>query len=247
MIPLDNSEVREVPLPLAREIVERFEPMPAQCRLAYGIFFDGACGGVVVFSDEYAENLGVWDRYGFSGKIILLSRGVCLHWAPKNANSRLVRQAMRLLPPQYGIVTATTDATLGERGVIYRAAGVCPRPDEQQGRQVYRQRRAGPDAAAQGFGGQGRRDCCEAPTSQGAVVRFSRLAQGEAQTPRGHRPPHPPPLTAAWVAAKSPLFRAILSAGTACAKGMTGKAAFYRESGYRSSPNCKHEMCGGSM
>ncbi len=123
VIPLNGSEVREVPLPLAREIVERFEPMPAQCRLAYGIFFDGACGGVVVFSDEYAENLGVWDRYGFSGKIILLSRGVCLHWAPKNANSRLVRQAMQLLPPQYEIVTATTDATLGERGVIYRAAG----------------------------------------------------------------------------------------------------------------------------
>lgn len=30
---------------------------------------------------------------------------------------------MRLLPPQYEIVTATTDATLGERDVIYRAAG----------------------------------------------------------------------------------------------------------------------------
>jgi hypothetical protein len=30
---------------------------------------------------------------------------------------------MRLLPPHYKIVTAFSDATLGERGVIYKAAG----------------------------------------------------------------------------------------------------------------------------
>src|SRR5262245_65781958 len=77
----------------------------------------------MVFSAEYAENLGVWDRYGFGGRIICLSRGACLPWTPKGAASRLIRRAMRLLPDRYEVVTGTIDPMLGEVGVVYQASG----------------------------------------------------------------------------------------------------------------------------
>jgi hypothetical protein len=77
----------------------------------------------VVYSDEYAENLGVRNRYGFTGKIICLSRGACAHWAHPHSVSRLVRGSMRLLPDKYKAVTATVDPALGEIGVIYQACG----------------------------------------------------------------------------------------------------------------------------
>jgi hypothetical protein len=79
-----TATVRPIPLSEARAIIERYEwlgTMPAVSRMAFGIFFGERCGGAVVFGDEYAENRGVWDRYGFTGKIIGLLRGACLPWA----------------------------------------------------------------------------------------------------------------------------------------------------------------------
>ena len=89
----------------------------------FGIFFDGHLGGAVVYGPEYGENLGVWDRYGFTGKIIALKRGACLHWAHPHAASKLIRRSMDLLPERYEVVTATVDAAAGEIGTIYQACG----------------------------------------------------------------------------------------------------------------------------
>lgn len=120
------SVVKEIRADTARAIVERYEwlgTMPGVVLHTYGIFFDGACAGVVVYSPEYAENLGVWDRYGYTGKLICLSRGACVHWAHPHAGSRLIRGSMRLLPEKYRVVTATVDAAAGEVGTIYQACG----------------------------------------------------------------------------------------------------------------------------
>ena len=98
----------------------------------FGIFFDGICGGVVCFGPEYSENLGIqarqsgrkcadWSKYDYEGKMILLSRGVCLHWTPINTNSKLIMKAIKMLPEKYKIVTATTDHLAGEIGTIYQA------------------------------------------------------------------------------------------------------------------------------
>ena len=90
---LANAVVREVDLPFARKIIEEYEWLGCMAAVnfwAYGIFFGDVCGGVVVFGQEYTENLGVWDKYDFTGKIILLNRGVCLHWTPKNTGSKLI-------------------------------------------------------------------------------------------------------------------------------------------------------------
>jgi hypothetical protein len=118
--------VRPVTLTEARAIIEKHEflgTMPAVARWAFGIFFGERCGGAVVFGDEYCENLGNWDRYGFTGKIVALLRGACLPWAHPHSASKLIRGAMRLLPERFRVVTATCCAAAGEVGTIYQAAG----------------------------------------------------------------------------------------------------------------------------
>jgi len=121
---LKKTIVKEVSVTTAKNIIEEYEwlgCMPAISWYCFGIYFGELCGGVVVFSPEYIENLGRWDKYDFTGKIILLSRGVCLHWTPKNTNSKLVMAAIRMLPEKYKVVTALTDHLAGEIGTIYQA------------------------------------------------------------------------------------------------------------------------------
>lgn len=100
----------------------------------YGIFFDNVCGGVVCYGPEYSENLGKvareqgraaadWSKYGFEGKMILLNRGACVHWAHPHSASKLIRQSMKMLPAKYEVVTATVDDLAGEVGTIYQACG----------------------------------------------------------------------------------------------------------------------------
>lgn len=121
-----KADVREIDIPTARAIILDYEwlgTMPAIVRHCFGIFFEGNLAGAVVYSPEYSENLGVWERYGYAGKMILLSRGACVHWAHPHAASKLIRASMRLLPGHYDVVTATVDANANEIGTIYQACG----------------------------------------------------------------------------------------------------------------------------
>jgi len=121
---LKNGIVKPISVSCAKKMIEEYEwlgCMPAISWYCFGLFFDGYMAGCVVFSPEYSENLGLWDKYDYTGKMILLSRGVCLHWAPKNANSMLIMSAIRMLPDKFKIVTATTDHLAGEVGTIYQA------------------------------------------------------------------------------------------------------------------------------
>lgn len=126
VIDIRTAEVRPISIAEARGIIEKYEwlgTMPAISRHCFGIFFGEHLGGAVVYGSEYGENLGVWDRFGFTGKIIALQRGACAHWAHPHSASKLIRGSMRLLPERYAVVTATVDAMAGEIGVIYQAAG----------------------------------------------------------------------------------------------------------------------------
>lgn len=123
---ISNGIVKETTRDVAKLIIEKYEwlgKMAAVNRHYYGIFFDGVCGGVVVYGQEYIENLGKWDKYGYTGKIILLNRGACVHWAHPHSASKLIRQSMKLLPEKYKVVTCTTDDLAGEIGTIYQACG----------------------------------------------------------------------------------------------------------------------------
>lgn len=127
---LKTTEVRPISLSVAKKIIEEYEYLGCIAAInwyQFGIFFkslnDGeqVCGGVVIYGQEYAENQGVWDKYGFTGKIILLNRGVCLHWTPINTNSKLIMESIKQLPKKYEVITCTTDPDAGEIGTIYQA------------------------------------------------------------------------------------------------------------------------------
>jgi hypothetical protein len=123
---ISTAEVRPIALSEAAKIIRRYEwlgSMPAAARWAFGIFFDNRLGGAVVYGNEYAENRGVWDRYGYSGKIIALKRGVTLPWAHPHSASKLIRASMKLLPKRFKVVTATVCAAAGEIGTVYQSVG----------------------------------------------------------------------------------------------------------------------------
>lgn len=121
---LSKAVVKEIDFKTAKAMIEGYEwlrCMPAFVWHCYGIYFDDVCGGVCVFSPDYAENTGVWDKYGYTGKLILLSRGVCVHWTPKNTASKMIMQAIKMLPDKYKVATCTIDRLAGEIGTIYQS------------------------------------------------------------------------------------------------------------------------------
>lgn len=141
---LKQTVVKPCDRETAKRIILEYEwlgSMPAVVMFTFGIYFGDVCGGVVVFSNEYGENLGVWDKYNFSGKIIVLARGACASWTPKNTASRLIQKAIKQLPPKYEVVTATVDELAGEIGTIYQACSwhyVGVMRKEGSGRIAYR-------------------------------------------------------------------------------------------------------------
>ena len=123
---LADAVIKQISYTTAERVILEYEwlrCMPAIVMYCYGIYFDDVLGGVVVYSQEYSENLGVWDKYGYTGKMLLLSRGACVHWTPTGTASKLIRKSMELLPPQYKVITATVDELAGEIGTIYQACG----------------------------------------------------------------------------------------------------------------------------
>lgn len=129
-VQLKNSEIMVIDKPTAKKIIEEYEwlgTMPHITRYHFGIYFTinkkRYLGGVLTFGDDYAANTGVWDKYGFEDKLLLLNRGVCLWWTPKNTASYFISRVCRWLKKntKYRIITATTDPMAGEIGVIYQS------------------------------------------------------------------------------------------------------------------------------
>jgi len=121
-----NATVKPIDRETAKKVILEYEwlgCMPAIAKYYYGLYFGEHLAGVVIYGDDYSENLGTWDKYGFTGKMILLNRGACVHWAPSFSGSMLIRRSMDLLPEKYEVVTATVDELAGEIGTIYQACG----------------------------------------------------------------------------------------------------------------------------
>jgi len=121
---IKNAIVKPIERSLAKKIVEEYEwlgCMPAFSKYYFGIFYDGVCAGVTVFGKDYIENLGHWDKYHYTGRMLLLSRGVCVHWAHPHSGSKLIMESIKQLPKEYDVVTATIDQAAGEIGTIYQA------------------------------------------------------------------------------------------------------------------------------
>jgi hypothetical protein len=135
---LADARLREIGRETAGPFIEQYEwlgCLPAVTWHCFGLYFDGLLGAVVTYGPEYSENLGKlkregkvracadWSRYGFEGKMILLSRGACAHWTPPNTGSKIIRLSMRMLDKKYEVITATVDPAAGEIGTIYQACG----------------------------------------------------------------------------------------------------------------------------
>jgi len=107
---IGKAEIRAISYVEARRVIERFEflgTMPALSRFCFGIFFGEHLRGVVVYAHEPGENFGIWDGFGYAGRIITLARGACLTWTHPHSASKLIRGSMRLLPERYKVVTAS--------------------------------------------------------------------------------------------------------------------------------------------
>ncbi len=129
-ISLNNSEIKLIDKPTASKIIIEYEwlkTMPYIVIYCFGIYFNTSnglkLGGVLVFSNDYADNTGVWDKYEFNGKLLLLSRGVCLWWTPKNTASYFISKVSKWIKnnTKYRILTATIDPAAGEIGTIYQS------------------------------------------------------------------------------------------------------------------------------
>lgn len=129
-ISLNNVEIRIIKKNIANDIIVEYEwlkTMPHIVRYCFGIYFKlndrEILGGVLTFGDDYAENTGVWMKYGFEDKLLLLNRGVCLWWTPPNTASFFISRACKWIKKhtKYRIITATIDPAAGEIGTIYQA------------------------------------------------------------------------------------------------------------------------------
>lgn len=129
-IDLSKTEVHQVDRATAKEVIERYEYlqcMPAISFIHFGITFhtsDGPkLGGVLVYGHDYARNLGHWDKYGYTDNMLLLARGVCIWWTPKNTASYFISRANKWIQDNtdYRVITATVDPMAGEIGTIYQS------------------------------------------------------------------------------------------------------------------------------
>lgn len=129
-VKLNNTTIKLISKKEATEIIVEYEwlkKMPGFSKYYFGLFFNvnniEYLGGVLVYSPEYSLNTGVWDKYGFTDKLLLLSRGVCLWWTPKNSASYFISRANKWIKEntQYRIITATVDPMAGEIGTIYQS------------------------------------------------------------------------------------------------------------------------------
>jgi len=128
---INNSVVRLIDKSTAKTMIEQYEwlgYMPNYTKYHFGIFFTiddiEYLGGVVTFQEEYGANVKTWDKYNYTDKLLLLSRGVSTWWTPKNTSSHLISKAIGYLSKntKYRIFTATIDNLAGEVGTVYQAS-----------------------------------------------------------------------------------------------------------------------------
>jgi len=127
---LKDTEIKLIDKITAKNIIIEYEwlkTIPLVTNYHFGLYFKinnkEYLGGVLIFSNDYAENTGVWKNYGFEDKILLLSRGVCLWWTPKNSASFFISKVCKWIKnnTKYRIITATVDPSAGEIGTIYQS------------------------------------------------------------------------------------------------------------------------------
>ncbi len=118
---LEGCRVAPISHEQAAEIIERYEWLGAMGhpQACYGLLGPtGEILGAVSFGRAGSQHPMVTDV-----SEICLERGACVHWAPKNAASFLIRHAVGLAHREHGweIFYAYSDPDAGEIGTVYQA------------------------------------------------------------------------------------------------------------------------------
>ena len=125
-INLQRAKTKQINYQTAEKIILEYEwlgTMPTYCTHYFGIYFDGICGGVVVFGIGIPKNV----LENICGKehlaeVRVLTRGACVHWTPTGSATKLIGSSLKLLKKEgYKIVVAYSDVRAGEIGTIYQA------------------------------------------------------------------------------------------------------------------------------
>ena len=126
-VSMDKAELREVDYSTAAAVIDEYEwlgKMSSNFCRAYGIFWDGNCGGVVVYGStvnntQFAKSIC---ELKYSDSLMQLQRGACVHWAHPHAASRLIGYSLRQEERRgTRIVIAFSDPEAGEIGTVYQA------------------------------------------------------------------------------------------------------------------------------
>lgn len=122
-----NAEIKPISYQQAKEIILKYEWLQtmSKTRWHYGIYFGDYLAGVNCFGINCVGGTQVPKQFGLNyDELIYLARGACVSWAPKNTNSRLTSQSIKLLKQEYPkakLIIAYADSEAGEIGTIYQA------------------------------------------------------------------------------------------------------------------------------
>ena len=123
--PVRDMVIKPIPIPLARQYIAAFHyshTMPDSTRFCYGGFLNGrlcgvACYGMGCAKSEYTALLPNIEN----GTYIELTRLWCANDYPRNTESKLIAESLKLLPPEIKLVISFADESEGHCGIIYQA------------------------------------------------------------------------------------------------------------------------------
>ena len=125
-VDIKEAKIEEITFQEASPIIKKYEwlgTMPTFCTHYFGIYYNGECGGVVVYGISLPQT--VLDSFlgkEYGQKIRVLSRGACVWWAHEHSASKLISTSLKRLSDYgYKAVVAYCDTRAGEIGTIYQA------------------------------------------------------------------------------------------------------------------------------
>ena len=119
------AELREVSISTASAIIGEYEYLGTMCNApirAYGIFWQGNCGGVIVFGAVSPPNVARSVCRSNPKRVIQLGRGASVHWAHEHSSSKLIAFGLsNMAKLGYWFAIAYSDPDAGEIGTVYQA------------------------------------------------------------------------------------------------------------------------------
>ncbi len=125
-VAITDASIRPVDFETARKVILQYEwlgTMPSGFRAAFGIFFDGYCGGVVVYGSPNPMQIAKSVCGGeHVDSVWQIHRGACVWWAHPHSASMLISASLAAVEKLGArIVVAFSDPEAGEVGTVYQA------------------------------------------------------------------------------------------------------------------------------